>query len=94
MSKSSELPSSVLEALIQPAEPAPPAARPRPRATKKPKLSENFQHGWRLISVRVSGELYAAIQADVHEREADRGTSLSMAEPFLEWARSHYGVAE
>ena len=80
-----------------PPPPSPPEERrppPAPPQTRTSRVGENFKHGARPITVRVPPELYLAIQDDVHRREIDEGRSISLAEPFLEWAREYYGVDE
>ncbi len=91
-SKVDELPEDFLPKPIAVA----PAARTdeeRARKRKKPVPME-YRRGALQVTLRISPELHRAVREDINERSLRTGESLSMAEPFLEWARKHYGVDE
>lgn len=68
-------------------------ATTEPKKKRKP-LPAEYRRGALQVTLRISAELHRAVFEDIAERTLRTGRTYSMAEPFLEWARKHYGVDE
>ena len=71
-----------------------PAEDEKPSKRRRKPVPPEYRRGALAITLRISAELHRAVREDINERMARTGETYSMAEPFLEWARKHYGVEE
>ena len=90
MPKLDELPDNFLPA----PEPVRTVAPAPERKRQRKSVPSEYRRGALQITLRVSAELHRAVREDITERSLRTGETYSMAEPFLEWARQHYGVEE